>query len=205
MAPDHLQAEVAEGIKAKTQYLNQLNENKKMKKLLMQQDKTLAQLTKDLEEARMKGGGDSREMERLWREEKERRRTAEAEHKRLLEFGGDDAWREKAEALEEEVEMLRGSLDDHVEEMRRLQDIADRAQDELDAKAGQLTETAGTRERREGKYKQKITDLEQVSRKFECVLPADRQDHASLAAEIEALHSGGRGEDTAVLEAVRSP
>jgi chromosome segregation ATPase len=172
MAPDHLQAEVAEGIKAKSEYLNQLNENKKMKKLLMQQDKTLAALTKDLEEAKSSKGGDSRELERMYREEKDRRKALEVMK------GGDEDSRRRVEELEDEIEKLKGSLDDHVEEMERLRDVADRAQDELETRNG-LSGSIGLGRGREARMTQRLAELEEVCSSFTYLMAGERRTRSS--------------------------
>ena len=174
MAPDHIEAALKENVKLKLEILNISKEMKKLRKLLLQQDRDLAAAQRE------KGGkGDSREMERMYKEEKERRKKAEA----LLASGGgggedverlkaqlEDAeaseavYKRRSEELEDELDNAKGSLDDQAEEMERLRDAADRAQEGAEAGSGsrELNESVGVGKGRESRLQQKITEMEQV-------------------------------------------
>jgi chromosome segregation ATPase len=180
MAPDHIEAALKENVKLKLEILN---------------------LSKDLAEAARNGDGkggkaasDARELERLYREEKERRKAAESEYKRLEEelasgasagAAGEDVaqlrdrledteaseqvWRNMCETLEEELENAKAANEDHAEEMERVRDAADRAQEELEKLQAQhadvsrgLGDSIGVSKGREARLQQKVADLEQV-------------------------------------------
>lgn len=162
MAPDNLESAVNENVKLRVEILTIAKELKKCKKLLMQQDRDLAATARERDD---KGGkrrdAESREMEALWREEKAKREAAEEEHKKLSEDHLD-----KIRALEDELDDARGQIDDQAEEMSRLRDTADIAQDELEKvreEARGLTESVGIGRGREArtiaKLEQEIADL----------------------------------------------
>ena len=186
MAPDHIEAALKENVKLKLEILNLSKEMKKLKKLLLQQDRDLAATQRDREGGAARGDKEAREIEAMYREERERRKAAEAENKRLqveLESvdqpieveelrtrmedteAAEGVWRQRAEQLEEELEGAKASLEDQVEEMDRVRDSADRAQEEVDrlqaeaeARAS-LGESVGISKGREARLAQK---LEQV-------------------------------------------
>jgi regulator of replication initiation timing len=73
MAPDHIEAALKENVKLKLEILNLSKEMKKLKKLLLQQDRDLAEAARNGDGKGGKAASDARELERLYREEKERR------------------------------------------------------------------------------------------------------------------------------------
>ena len=180
MAPDHIEAALKENVKLKLEILNMSKEMKKLKKLLLQQDRDLAETQRERDDGR--GKRDAREIEGMYREEKERRKAAEAERQRLQnELEGTNgassaelkreledleasevAWRQRAERLEEELETAKVSLADQVEEMERAKDAADRAQDDverLQAEKASLGDSVGISKGREARL---LAKLEQV-------------------------------------------
>lgn len=105
MAPDHIEAAVRENVKLKLEILNIGKEMKKLKKLLMQQDKDLSEAQRDREGymGQNKGReGEMKELERLFREEREKRKAAEADL---------EEERERRLDGEEEMERMRAELD----------------------------------------------------------------------------------------------
>ena len=210
MAPDHIEAALKENVKLKLEILNLSKEMKKLKKLLFQQDRDLAEAQREREVG--KGGKEAREIESMYREEKQRRKVAEAERKKVeeeLEGRGapddlrallEDAeaaeavWRQRSEQLEGELENVKASLEDQVEEMNRVKDAGDRAQEDLErlqaeaeAKAA-LGESVGISKGREARL---LAKLEQVSLAYGYVLPDEKQDNSALQAELEALRKAG--------------
>jgi hypothetical protein len=111
MAPDHIEAAVKENVKLKLEILHLSKEMKALKKLLLQQDKNLVEAQRERETFGAAKGrdGELKELERLYREEKDRRRVAE-----------------------EELESARMAVDDKDEELEKHRDAADRALSELD-------------------------------------------------------------------------
>jgi chromosome segregation ATPase len=194
MAPDHIEAALKENVKLKLEILNLSKEMKKLKKLLLQQDRDLAEAARNGDGKGGKAASDARELERLYREEKERRKAAESEYKRLEEelasgasagAAGEDVaqlrdrledteaseqvWRNMCETLEEELENAKAANEDHAEEMERVRDAADRAEDELEKLQAQhadvsrgLGDSIGVSKGREARLQQKVADLEQV-------------------------------------------
>ncbi|WVR06279.1 hypothetical protein IAU60_003309 [Kwoniella sp. DSM 27419] len=200
MAPEHIEAALKENVKLKLEILNLSKELKKLKKLVLQQDRDLAAAS------RQQGGGDSRELERMWKEEKERRKAAE-EALRTAKGGSDESeqlrirledteasekvWRTRAEELEDELDGVRASLDDQNEEMSRLRDEADRAldqvdslKDELDKNRG-LNESIGVSKGREARLTSKVQELE--------------QENATLQADLSMAKKGALSEADAEL------
>ncbi|GFZ45294.1 hypothetical protein JCM24511_03020 [Saitozyma sp. JCM 24511] len=222
MAPDHIEAALKENVKLKLEILNLSKEMKKLKKLLLQQDRDLAEAARNGDGKGGKAASDARELERLYREEKERRKTAESEYKRLEEelasgagagAAGEDVaklrdrledteaseqvWRNRCETLEEELENAKAANEDHAEEMERVRDAADRAQDELEKLQAQhadvsrgLGDSIGVSKGREARLQQKVADLE--------------QENASLQAELDELRKAGGGTDVEELQDVRN-
>ena len=149
MAPDHIEAALKENVKIKLEILNMSKEMKKLKKILTQQDKDLADAAKEREMRAGRTG--ARELEEMYAAEKERRKQLE----RAVE--DEAALREQ---LEDKVEQLKGLVDDGQAEVERLRDEKDRAEDEIErAKAG-LGESVGLSKGREGRL---IAKLEEVS------------------------------------------
>ena len=140
MAPDHIEAALKENVKLKLEILNLSKEMKKLKKLLLQQDRDLAEAQREREVG--KGGKEAREIESMYREEKQRRKVEEELEGRgapddlraLLEDAeaAEAVWRQRSEQLEGELENVKASLEDQVEEMNRVKDAGDRAQEDLE-------------------------------------------------------------------------
>lgn len=193
MAPDHIEAALKENVRLKLEILNISKEMKKLKKLLLQQDKDLAEAQRDREGGR--GGksrdAEARELEAMWKEEKERRKSAEAELQRLQDRSNDGGdvedlrnqledteaaeavWRQRAEQLEEELEGAKAAVEDQAEEMDRIRDSADRALEEVDklqSEKANLGESVGVGRGREARMLQKL-----------------EQENADLQSEMEVL------------------
>lgn len=142
MAPDHIESALKENVKLKIEILNLGKELKKSKKLLVQQDRDLAAAARERDGHKVKArDAESRELESMWREEKDRRLAAEDELDKLRDDNFDRAreLEDRVRTLEEELERknedldnARAGLDDQNEEIARLRDEADRAQDELE-------------------------------------------------------------------------
>ena len=179
MAPDHIEAALKENVKLKLEILNLSKEMKKVKKLLLQQDKDLAEAQREREGGR--GGrdrdADSRELEAMYKAEKERRKAAEKKMEERTESSGKDGdadlqarledteaservWQRRAEGLEDELEGVKVNMDDQAEELDRLRDAADRAEDEVERLKAGLGESVGTGRGREARM---LAKLEQVS------------------------------------------
>ena len=150
MAPDQIEGALNENVKLKLEILNISKEMKKLKKILTQQDKDLAEAQKERENRLGRGGADLREVEALYREEKERRRAIEQKLEEEIEARG---------RVEEDLESAKGTVQDHLEEAERLRDAVDRAEDELDrVKSGLGDNAADERNRQDD-----IEELEEVS------------------------------------------
>ncbi|WVQ80511.1 hypothetical protein IAT38_002616 [Cryptococcus sp. DSM 104549] len=209
MAPEHIEAALKENVKLKLEILTLGKELKKLKKLVMQQDRDLAAA------ARENGGsaaGEARELERLWKDEKERRKAAEAEMRRLQEelhsSGGagveelreqlqdaeasENVWKQRTEQLEGELEDQKALNDDQAEELARLQDAADRAQEEVEQLRAQVESARGLRDSvgigkgREGRMAQKVQELEQENAALQKDLSMAKKETLS-EAEAELL------------------
>lgn len=196
MAPDHIEAALKENVKLKLEILNLSKEMKKIKKLLLQQDRDLADAQRDRDSAPGlgKGGakGEAKEMERLYREEKERRRAAEGEVRKMEEELGEvDEWKHRTEQAEAELDQLKAQVDDLSEELARATDLADRAQDEVERVKNERNEKnergdVSVDRGREARLRQRVKDME--------------EENARLGDEVERL--GREGGDTEELEEV---
>jgi chromosome segregation ATPase len=211
MAPDHIEAALKENVRLKLEILNLSKEMKKVKKLLTQQDRDLGEALRE-RETTGRGGKESREVEEMYRDERDRRRAAEAEVLRLQaeldnagQQGGDEnvdalraqiedteaseaVWKQRTEQLEEELENAKAVLDDKDEELERLRDAGDRAQEEVEKLRAGLDETAGLSKGRDGKA---IHQLE--------------QENAVLQAELDQFKQSSQPADIEELEEVSSP
>jgi septal ring factor EnvC (AmiA/AmiB activator) len=149
MAPDHIEAALKENVKIKLEILNMSKEMKKLKKILTQQDKDLADAAKERE--LRSGRTSARELEEMYAAEKERRKQLE---RAVEEQAG------LREQLEDEVEHLRGVVEDGQAELEKLRDDKDRAEEEIDRMKSDLSESVGMSRGREGRL---IAKLEEVS------------------------------------------
>ena len=145
MAPDHIEAALKENVKLKLEILNLSKDMKKLKKLLLHQDKDLLEAQREREDG---GRGaksreaETKELEEMYLREKERRQALEGQIQ-----GGD-------------LDELRGTIDDQAQEMERLREIADRAQEELNELKSGLRDSVGMGKGREARM---IARLEDVS------------------------------------------
>ncbi|KAK8858516.1 hypothetical protein IAR55_002743 [Kwoniella newhampshirensis] len=215
MAPEHIEAALKENVKLKLEILNLSKELKKLKKLVLQQDRDLAAAARETGGAGAAGlgGNEARELERMWKEEKDRRKAAEENVKRLegqlanQAKGGateeelknqledteasEAVWRQRAEQLEDELEDQKAANEDQREVLDKLRDTADRAQDEAenlrakleDAKG--LKDSVGVSKGREQRLAQKVQELE--------------QENASLQANLSLAKRGALSETDAEL------
>ena len=168
-----------ENVKLKLEVLNYAKEIKRLKKIILQQDKGMKELQRQLDELSLNGRSDeqtnaqAQELDRLWREEKDRRKKLEVVV-REYESGkgdlstlrtqldeveeGERAWRVRCEELEEE---MKATAEDHAGEIDKLRDEVDRAQEEverLQSEAG----GAGLSKEQENELNGRIEDLEEV-------------------------------------------
>jgi len=135
---EHFRAMHNENVKLKLEMVNYAKEIKRLKKIILQQDKGMKELQRQLDELpnRSQGDGQAQELERLWREEKDRRKKLETVV-REYESGkgdlstlrtqldeveqGEAAWRQRCEELAAEVDKLRDEVDRAQEEVEKLQ------------------------------------------------------------------------------------
>ena len=176
---EHFRAMHNENVKLKLEVLNYAKEIKRLKKIILQQDKGMKELQRQLDELSLNGRSDeqtnaqAQELDRLWREEKDRRKRLEVVV-REYESGKEDlstlrtqldeveegerAWRVRCEELEEE---MKATAEDHAGEIDKLRDEVDRAQEEverLQSEAG----GAGLSKEQENELNGRIEDLEEV-------------------------------------------
>ena len=175
---EHFRAMHNENVKLKLEVVNYAKEMKRLKKIIMQQDKGMKELQRQLDELSVQGRGDegaTRQLEALWKEEKERRKKLE-EAVRGYEEGNADSstlrhqldeveesergWRERCRELEEE---MKAAAEDQAEEMERLRDQADRAQEELEKIQAEGGNSGGLDKEAEEGLRAQIADLEDVS------------------------------------------
>ncbi|WVQ72827.1 hypothetical protein IAR50_002388 [Cryptococcus sp. DSM 104548] len=204
MAPEHIEAALKENVKLKLEILTLSKELKKLKKLVMQQDRDLAATARD-----SGGSREARELEKLWKDEKERRRRAEEQVAQLqeeLQSGAADpglrekledaeasenVWRQRTEQLEQELDDQKAANEDNQEELAKLRDEADRALDEVDKLRGELDGARGMRESvglgkgRETRLAQKVQELE--------------SQNASLQADLSMAKKGVMSEEDAEM------
>ncbi|KIR68471.1 hypothetical protein I314_00890 [Cryptococcus bacillisporus CA1873] len=203
MAPEHIEGALKENVKLKLEILTLGKELKKLKKLVMQQDKDLAAAARESGKSQ-----EARELEKLWNQEKERRKAAEQEIKTLQEEIGargmdelrskledaeasEDVWRKRTEELEADLEDQKALNEDQIEELERFRNAMDRAHDEMERmkeelkSAKSLGESVGLGKGREARLAQKIQELE--------------QENASLQADLSIAKKGVMSEDDAEL------
>lgn len=192
MAPDHIESALKENVKLKIEILNLGKELKKSKKLLVQQDRDLAAAARERDGHKVKArDAESRELEAMWREEKERRIAAEDELDKLKDDQFDRAQEleDRVRNLEEELERAkddldtaRAGLDDQNEEIARLRDEADRAVDELEKLQSErdLGESVGLGKGREARLVSKLEEEVET-------LKVELEDARAATADIEEL------------------
>jgi chromosome segregation ATPase len=146
MAPDNLNQAIMNNAKLSAQVMSDKRELKNQKKLLLQQDAALADALAKLAAGGGRGDGkDSKELERMWREEKERRKTADVERKRL-----EAAIRQLEDELDtkgggntsEDLENLRAQLEDTEASEAVYRDRAESLEEELENARAQLEDQA---------------------------------------------------------------
>ena len=159
MAPDHIEAALKENVKLKLEILNLSKDMKKLKKLLLHQDKDLAEAAREREGANGQKSREAemKELEGMYAREKERRQAAE---ERLMDQAAGGSGPGNGSVLHEQLEDMQAKIDDQAEEMERLRDIADRAQDELEGVRAGLGDSVGMGKGREARM---IARLEEVS------------------------------------------
>lgn len=157
MAPDHIESALNENVKLKLEVVNLAKELKKCKKLLMQQDRDLAAAAKD-RDGRDAGrhGSDSREIEGMWREEKDKRLNLEHELEQLRDENVD-----RIRSLEDQLDSAKEQIEVQADEMAQLRDTADRVEDELEKARVEnrgLGESVGMGRGRENRMLQKLEE-----------------------------------------------
>ncbi|EIW73667.1 hypothetical protein TREMEDRAFT_26645 [Tremella mesenterica DSM 1558] len=193
MGPESLTKIAEENAKLKAETLNLSKECKKYKKLVLQLERELAASQRG-DGKGSRGGNELKELEGMWKEEKERRRALEKEldegRAKLEDTEASEViWRKKAEELEGELEGAKGTLEDQTEEMERVREAADRARDELERmqlEKSELGGSVGLGKGREAKLLQKVADLE--------------KEHAVLQQELEDVRNRGGSADADELE-----
>ncbi|WWC88754.1 uncharacterized protein L201_003667 [Kwoniella dendrophila CBS 6074] len=216
MAPEHIEAALKENVKLKLEILNLSKELKKLKKLVLQQDRDLAAAS------RGGGGGGSggtnnndrgelRELEKMWKDEKEKRKLAEEsikqlksqlserdnnkdseEEERLREKLDDiekseQIWIKRSEELEIELDELKGQFDDNQQELLNLQDLNDKQQDEIENLKDQLqqNQSSSLSKNKEKRLNEKLQELE--------------NENANLQADLSLAKKGALSEADAEL------
>lgn len=201
MAPEHIEAALKENVKLKLEILTLSKELKKLKKLVTQQDRDLAAAAREKGESM-----EVRELERLWKEEKEKRKAAESELKHLERLAkgeeegeleevraSETAWRQRAEQLEEDLNDAKTHQDDQNELIEKLRGAADRGQEDVEQLNADLEELRSKVIResvvigkgREERLAKKVEELE--------------QDNASLQADLSMVKKGVMSEEDAEL------
>jgi chromosome segregation ATPase len=206
---EHFRAMHNENVKLKLEMVNYAKEIKRLKKIILQQDKGMKELQRQLDEMpnRSQGDAQAQELERLWREEKDRRKRLETVV-REYESGkgdlstlrtqldeveqGEAAWRTRCEELEEE---MKATAEDHAGEIDKLRDEVDRAQEEIE-KLQSEGGSGGLGKEEEDALHRQIADLEEVS------LFAGARDIADKQELERAKREGGDEEE---LQEVRYP
>ena len=176
---EHFRAMHNENVKLKLEVVNYAKEIKRLKKIILQQDKGMKELQRQLDEMSLNGRSDeqtnaqAQELDRLWREEKDRRKRLEVVV-REYESGKEDlstlrtqldeveegerAWRVRCEELEEEMKV---TAEDQAAEMDKLRDEVDRAQEEIERLQSEAG-GAGLSKEQENELNGRIQDLEEV-------------------------------------------
>lgn len=174
LAPEQMDAALKQNITLKIETHNRGREIKRLKKLLLELERELERLQRNT------GSRGSRERELEAKLEERDREIQELRRRRPSVDGGDIAVRE-VEArnleLEEELENVRGLLEDNVMEIERLQDIVERKGD---------TSGVGNAHRID-ELESEIDQLKQTVTEQAQLLDQREDDKVDLLDEIESL------------------
>lgn len=174
LAPEQMDAALKQNITLKIETHNRGREIKRLKKLLLELERELEKLQRNT------GSRGARERELEAKLEERDREIRELRRRRSSVDGGDAAIRE-VEArnleLEEELENVRGLLEDNVMEIERLQDIVERKGDLSSAGNAHRIDDL---ESEIDQLKQTVTDQAQL-------LDQKEDDKVDLLDEIESL------------------
>lgn len=176
---EHFRAMHNENVKLKLEVVNYAKEIKRLKKIILQQDKGMKELQRQLDEVALNprnhgDDGTAQELERLWREEKERRKKVEGIVREHEEGKADTSslraqldeveeservWRQRCGEIEEE---MKAAAEDQAEEFDKLRDELDRAQEEIERLQSEGG-GGGLSKEQEDRLNAQIADLEEVS------------------------------------------
>jgi chromosome segregation ATPase len=176
---EHFRAMHNENVKLKLEVVNYAKEIKRLKKIILQQDKGMKELQRQLDELSLNSNGKrddgtAQELERLWREEKDRRKKLEVIVREHEDGKGDmstlrvqldeveeseRAWRVRCEELEEE---MKATAEDQAVEIDKLRDEVDRQQEEVERLQSE-SGGGGLSKEQEDRLNAQIADLEEVS------------------------------------------
>ncbi|KAF9074522.1 hypothetical protein BDP27DRAFT_1317248 [Rhodocollybia butyracea] len=174
LAPEQMDAALKQNITLKIETHNRGREIKRLKKLLLELERELERLQ------RSSGSRSARERELEAKLEERDREIRELRRRRSSGEGGDAALREveaRNAELEEELENVRGLLEDNVVEIERLQDLVERKGDSSGAGDSHQIDNLETEI---DQLKQTITEQAQL-------LDEREDDKVDLLDEIEAL------------------
>ncbi|KII89526.1 hypothetical protein PLICRDRAFT_160873 [Plicaturopsis crispa FD-325 SS-3] len=183
LAPDQIDAALKQNINLKIEVQQRGMELKKLKKLVLE-------LQQELERLQRAGGGASRSRERELEEKLEERERELRELRRRRLGAQDDAALRDADArnaaLEEELDNVKGLLEDNMDEIERLREMLERRGDESGAGEG----GDSRRDRMKRRMEELEADNEDLRARVEehAELIAQRDDEKEdLADEIDAL------------------
>ncbi|KAJ3856076.1 hypothetical protein EV368DRAFT_33225 [Lentinula lateritia] len=174
LAPEQMDAALKQNITLKIETHNRGREIKRLKKLLLELERELERLQ------RSTGNRGARERELEAKLEERDREIRELRRRRVSIDGGDAALREvegRNTELEEELENVRGLLEDNVMEIERLQDLVERKGN---------TSSAGDAHRID-ELESDLDQLKQTITEQAQLLDQKEDDKVDLLDEIEAL------------------
>ncbi|GAW01733.1 Anucleate primary sterigmata protein B [Lentinula edodes] len=174
LAPEQMDAALKQNITLKIETHNRGREIKRLKKLLLELERELERLQ------RSTGNRGARERELEAKLEERDREIRELRRRRASIDGGDAALREvegRNTELEEELENVRGLLEDNVMEIERLQDLVERKGN---------TSSAGDAHRID-ELESDLDQLKQTITEQAQLLDQKEDDKVDLLDEIEAL------------------
>ncbi|KAK4046670.1 hypothetical protein OIO90_006482 [Microbotryomycetes sp. JL221] len=183
LAPEHVDQALRENIQLKVEFQTLRTELKRYKKLLLEGNKAIEQLSKDREDALRRGGPGSRRdrsIEKELQREKEDRETLEA---RL---------REQARELRELRETRRRGFGSHPEE--EAEDEFDRLQVELEAVRDAHEEALGDQDDLRNQLRDTQDALDQARDEI-ARLGQDREDRDDLSSVVDGSRVRGREVD----------